>query len=31
MSKTLVPSERSAPGKSQFLVYEADGGQVKCE
>jgi hypothetical protein len=31
MSKDLVPSERSTPGKSQFIVYEADGGQVKID
>jgi hypothetical protein len=31
MSKDLVPSERSTPGKSQFLVYEAEGGQVKID
>ncbi|MBW1788283.1 MAG: virulence RhuM family protein [Deltaproteobacteria bacterium] len=31
MNKNLVPSERYTPGKGQFLVYEAEDGQVKIE
>jgi hypothetical protein len=31
MSKDLVHSELSSPGKGQFLVYEAEGGQVKID
>ena len=31
MSKDLVPSEGYNPGKGQFLVYEAEDGQVKID
>jgi hypothetical protein len=29
--KDLVPGEQSAPGKDQFLVYEAEDGQVNID
>ena len=31
MSKDLVPSDGYNPGKGQFLVYEAEDGQVKID
>ena len=31
MSKDLVPSHKCSPGKGQFLVYEAEDGQVKID
>lgn len=31
MRKDLVPSDRYNPGKGQFLVYEAEDGQVKID
>ncbi|MFH2067562.1 MAG: hypothetical protein ABIK15_20335 [Pseudomonadota bacterium] len=31
MRKDLVPSEGYNPGKGQFLVYEAEDGQVKID
>ncbi len=31
MSKNLVPSDGYNPGKGQFLVYEAEDGQVKID
>jgi len=31
MTKYLVTSDRYNPGKGQFLVYEAEDGQVKID
>ena len=31
MTKDLVPTNGTTPGKGQFLVYEAEDGQVKID
>lgn len=31
MSKDLIPSDGYNPGRGQFLVYEAEDGQVKID